>query len=154
MTKRYPFLLALLATLTLACGTGSADGGQEPHDHKHGGDGEHDHYQPGMTRTSEQELYSIAFYSDPGPPAVGLNVFRLGIADAAGTAVEGALVTVDLSMPGHGHGSDRNPVVEEEAAGVYRVEQASLTMLGIWQIDVTIEAEAGTDTVSFRFDVL
>jgi len=155
MTKRFPMLAALLATLALACGTGSGDG-HDTGGHQHGGDEDHDHYTPGMLRTSEQGLYVVAFYSDPGPPAKGLNTFRLGITDQAGTAIEGASITVDLTMPSHGgHGSDRTPVVEEEAPGIYRVEQASLTMIGVWQVDITIEHEVvGLDTVTFRFDAL
>jgi hypothetical protein len=150
MTKRISICLALCATLALGCGT---EGGSPPaDDHHHSGDGEHDHYAPGMQRESADGLYFISFYSDPAPPGVGANVFTLGLTDSAGAAVEGALISVDPTMPGHGHGSDRVPVVEEDGAGIYRVTNVSLQMLGIWQIDISIEGEAGTDTVAFRFD--
>jgi hypothetical protein len=151
MAMRFSTLLIVLALAASGCGGEASDG----HDtgHQHSGSGEHDHYMPGMTRWSQHELYQVSFYSTPAPPALGINVFQLGIRDVDGRSVEGATVTVDLSMPAHGHGSDRVPVVEEEDGGVYRVENVSLSMMGIWQIDITIEAEAGTDTVTFRFDV-
>jgi len=151
MKRHISILVAALCLATVGCGgdSGEPDG----HGHHHSGDGEHDHYTPGMERLTDAGLFEVAFYSEPAP-TVGLHQFMLSIRDAMTEApVEGATIAVDLSMPDHGHGSDRVPVVEVDGPGIYRVENVSLHMMGIWQIDLTIEAEAGTDTVTFRFDV-
>lgn len=153
MTTRLSILLALFAATNLACG--SEDGGSAGHGHQHGEDGEHDHYTPGMKRLTDQGLYEVAFYSDPGPPAVGGNTLQLGISDAAGKMLTGATISVTPSMPSHGHGSNAEPVVVEEGGGVYHVDNVVLQMMGIWQFDIVVETpESGADLARFSFDVL
>ncbi|WP_373048683.1 FixH family protein [Vulgatibacter sp.] len=151
--KKLPVLLALLAATSFACGSESET--EADHGHQHGGGGEHDHYTPGMQRLTEDGLYEVTLYSDPGPPEMGLNVFTLGLADAAGAPVTGATVTVVPFMTAHGHGSDRDPVVTEEvdSPGTYTATDVSLTMLGVWDLEIGVDGAEGSDVVHFRFDV-
>jgi hypothetical protein len=153
MTKRISILLALLAATSLACGSEDAARGDTGGGHHHAGPGEHDHFSQGMRRSTDQGLYEVAFYSDPAPPAVGENAFTLSIYEASGAPITGARVTVTPSMPSHGHGSDADPIVSEPGAGVYEVSNVMLQMMGVWQIDIEVETEAGLDLARFAFDV-
>lgn len=149
---RYLLLALALGASSTGCGS---DDGSSGHDsgHEHVEEGEHDHYVAGMSRTSEAGAFDVSFRSEPGPPAMGLNVFTLGIALPDGTPATGADVEVTPSMPSHGHGSDRTPSVSETAPGVYRVENVSLQMMGIWEIAIDITADGTTDSVAFRFEI-
>jgi YtkA-like len=152
MTMRLSILLALLAASSLACGSEDAGSTGGP-GHQHSEGGEHDHFSQGMRRATDQGLYEVTLYSDPAPPAVGTNTFTLGVTGSDGASLTGATVSVTPSMPSHGHGSNADPVVIEEGAGVYHVENVVLQMMGIWQFDIVVETEAGPDLVRFTFDI-
>ena len=153
MSKPFGLLLLFVALLAAGCGSETTPGDEHGDHHHHSGTGEHDHYMPGMDRPTVDGLYEVALYSDPKPTQGEIHELQLSITDRDGAALTNARVTVDVHMPDHGHGSDREPSVEETPGGVYAVGNVSLYMMGIWQIDITIEADAGVDAVSFRFDV-
>ena len=79
-----------------------------------------------------------------GAPKVGQNVLSVQVADASGTAIAGAQVTVDPQMPAHGHGASEVPVVTDNGGGSYSASPVTLAMKGHWQITVTVAHEAET----------
>ncbi len=94
-----------------------------------------DAFRQGMSKTGERGVLSFQLLtSEPAPPAKGDNAFELRITDENDEPVDVAL-TVELSMPDHGHGSPVAPKIgfEDEK---FRVAPLDLFMAGVWQIDL------------------
>jgi hypothetical protein len=80
--------------------------------------------------------------SDPAPPAKGANLFTVVVNDAEGAPQDGVL-TVDLFMPDHGHGTSVPPAVSlDEASGTYMIDPVYLFMPGVWRIELGYSASS------------
>ena len=64
-------------------------------------------------------------------------------------------VTLDASMPAHGHGTNYTPEISvidvSDAVGSYQVKGLVLHMPGQWQWDMSIETPAGIETLNYEF---
>ena len=79
---------------------------------------------------------------------------RVLIEDAAGSAVDGALITIDGGMPQHGHGLPTNPrVTGNPGGGIYEIGGVRFNMGGWWEFKLTINGPSGIDTVTFNLDL-
>ncbi len=76
----------------------------------------------------------------PDPPVKGENTLYLTVTDKNGKGIEKAEIKVYPSMPAHGHGSSKDPVVTEKGGGKYEVK-VFFQMPGEWE--VKIEAISG-----------
>ena len=105
--------------------------------------------------TSEAGAYQIKLAPAPGVVRLGdLHSWRLVVLDADGQSVENAMLSVDGGMPAHGHGLPTAPqVVEEGAAGLYRIEGLRFNMPGRWVLQVTIDGVAGSDIAILDFQL-
>jgi hypothetical protein len=81
--------------------------------------------------------------SKPGPPIKGTNTMTLEVLDAAGSAVDGATITVTPWMPDHAHGSAVAPIVTPMGSGKYAIDKVYLAMAGLWQIKVSVQPAGG-----------
>ncbi len=110
---------------------------------------------PGATSgRTEKGLYRVAWTSTPSPvPMLVLHTWTITIADADGRPVDDAGVTVLGGMPAHSHGLPTTPVVRGLGGGRYLVEGLKFHMPGAWVVAFRIKAAAGTDAVSFPFEL-
>jgi hypothetical protein len=75
---------------------------------------------------------------EPDPPQSGEVELTLKLT-VDGEALEGAEVDLEPWMPAHDHGSNTEPVVVEEGDGIYRVDDLTFSMPGLWDITVDIQ---------------
>jgi hypothetical protein len=76
--------------------------------------------------------------SDPGPPAKGVNTWKLGLYDAECTPIDGASIQVTPYMPDHGHGTSVKAEVTPSGSGGYEVTPVYLFMPGLWQTTLSL----------------
>ena len=87
------------------------------------------------------------------PPKVGeLFTIDVMIADATGKPPENATVTVDATMPAHGHGMMTEPVVTPRGPGLWHAEGLRLHMHGAWELSVTVTTAAGKEKLTAPWD--
>ncbi len=148
-------LFAIAAALTIglpACdSTGETSDSHDSHD-SHGEEIETDDYVDGLTKDTENGMFTVKLTSEPSPPIKGMNMWMFEVSDAAG-GVEGANITVEPWMPEHGHGSDSQASVSEQSAGMYHANPVDLHMAGVWDTTITIEKDGQSDSVHFVFNI-
>lgn len=157
-------LAAALALHLSACGDEAGDTHADTHTHESesetdadtgtetGEELQTDTYVDGLSKDTENGMYTVKLTSDPGPPALGDNMWMLGIT-SDGAPVVGASVKVEPWMPQHGHGPNTPATVSEVSDGMYHAHPLDLFMAGVWDTTVTVETTAGSDTVHFVFEI-
>lgn len=145
-------MIALIAALAGACG----DEQHVPagHDAFAGcaGDPRADEYVAKMERTGEQGTSVVLVESTPAPPARFENSWHIRVLDSAGMPMEGAVMSVALFMPDHGHGTTRDTeIMPVDAPGEFMLAPVYLFMPGLWEVRITVTDAAGSpDEVIFR----
>ena len=105
-------------------------------------------------RSSANGLYKATLEPSRELRPRQMQTVRVAIVDAAGRAVEGALLTIDGGMPEHGHGLPTRPRMTRAIGdGTYEVEGVRFNMGGWWEFKVTITSERGNDTVTFNLSL-
>jgi hypothetical protein len=94
---------------------------------------------------------TLRAFSLPQTPAAATEMqFKLEAKDAGGAPVTGLELGVQPWMPEMRHGSPVTPDVSESGSGVYDVSNVDFTMVGAWQLRLTI---SGTMSGSCTIDV-
>ena len=63
-------------------------------------------------------------------------------------------ITIDGGMPEHGHGLPTRPRVTKDLGnGSFEISGVRFNMGGWWELKLTIQTPAGTDTVTFNLSV-
>jgi hypothetical protein len=88
--------------------------------------------------------------SDPGPPVRGDNTWQVEVTDASDQPVSGVILTAVPFMPDHGHGTSRVPEVTASGGG-FQVRPVNLFMPGLWEVTLSAQSSAGTDSTVFGF---
>ncbi|MFT4537986.1 MAG: hypothetical protein ACI841_005256 [Planctomycetota bacterium] len=102
--------------------------------------------------TTAGETFRISWMPQPDPiPLNDAFEMLVQIHDQQGQPVEGAIVVVNGTMPGHGHGMLRVPQSEDTGSGTYRVRGMLLHMAGHWEM--RIDAVVGGAAHSSSFDL-
>jgi hypothetical protein len=115
-----------------------------------------DQYAANMTKKGTKGLMSfLLIQSNPAPPIMGSNAWKLKVTGSDGMPVSQGLV-VDVFMPDHGHPSPLSPTVTyDPATGVYGLDPIYLSMVGMWRITFTItdpnDSSLIIDKVEFFF---
>ncbi|MCB9662603.1 MAG: FixH family protein [Alphaproteobacteria bacterium] len=151
-----------LALLLLACAPGSDEHDHDAHDTDAHDTDHHEHTGTEDTAADAVDTYvdglqkqgghvKVAITLDPAP-SVGTHDVTLVVLHH-GAAAEGFDVTLDATMPAHGHGTSPVTVTESSTPGTYTATGLDLTMPGLWQLDVGVwMGDHGGDVV-FRFEV-
>lgn len=83
-----------------------------------------------------------------------LQKVNVQVLDAGGQPADEASITVDGGMPQHGHGLPTRPrMTSRLGGGIYEIDGVRFNMGGWWQLQLTIRAAQGTDTVTFNLDL-
>jgi hypothetical protein len=105
-------------------------------------------------RTSARGLYIATLEPSRELRPRQMQMIRIAIAAADGTAVEGASLTIDGGMPQHGHGLPTRPRMTRALdGGTYQVDGVRFNMGGWWEFIVTITSARGADTVTFNLSL-
>lgn len=67
-----------------------------------------------------------------------------------GRPVDGAVIAFDGGMPEHGHGYPTKPRVEAASDGRYLIRGVKFSMRGWWEMRLSVQARAGSDTATFN----
>jgi hypothetical protein len=110
-------------------------------------------YRDGMTKSTDDGLFTVALTSLPGPPLVGINTWTLLVRDPVG-GLEGANLTVDAVMLEDEHQADSITSVSEEFGGEYRANPVEFDTPGVWAVEITIEHGGTADSLVFVFDIM
>jgi hypothetical protein len=134
--------LTAIAIATIGCGAGSPTGELPPAVFP----------AEALTTQSTDGGLTVAVWSSPQPPSVGLAVFRFRFTDAAGTPVDGLSIDVLPWMPAHGHGGSTHPTAMATGPGEFLVQPVSFFMSGGWQLRTAVGG-ALSDEVTVGIDV-
>ena len=91
--------------------------------------------------------------ADPAPPLRGMNTWQVQVEDGSGNPIDGAMVSVDLYMPDHGHSSPTTPTVTAQSNGAYEISNLNFFMPGVWRARFTVTRDTTTELVDFFFCV-
>jgi hypothetical protein len=105
-------------------------------------------------RTSAQGLYVATLQDATDLKPRKMYTLQATIAGRSGQPVTGASITVDGGMPQHGHGLPTRPRVTKDLGnGAYEISGLRFNMGGWWELELTIDTPAGTDTVTFNLSL-
>lgn len=97
---------------------------------------------------STDGLYRLELAPEDQPLTINrLHRWTITLADADGTRIDGASLTVTGGMPEHNHGLPTAPRVTQRLDdGRYLLEGMRFHMHGAWELRIAIDASAGADT--------
>ncbi len=97
--------------------------------------------------------FAAALFFTPAEPKVSqLFTVRTVVTTADGAAVKADAVTVDATMPAHGHGMMTKPQHKPTADGAWQTDGMKLHMHGRWVFEVMVRVGAETETLKIPFD--
>lgn len=107
----------------------------------------------GLAKSGAAGMLDFALMSaTPAPPARDNNTWTVQIKDTAGTALEGATLTVTPFMPSHQHGSPIAVVVTPTATpGEYELDPVNLWMPGVWETTIQAQKDSVVDSAVYSF---
>ena len=147
MTRRtYLIVVATITAIILtlsAVGKGN-DRGRRPAKEEFG---------PGP-RTSARGLYIATLQGATDLAPRKMYKLQALVTDATGQPITGAAIAIGGGMPQHGHGLPTRPRVTNDLGnGWYEVSGVRFNMGGWWELKLTIDTPAGTDTVTFNLSL-
>ena len=103
-------------------------------------------------QTSAQKIFKVSYVSKDLPIPIGrITSWTLRVETADGHPVKDADITIDGSMPEHGHGLPTQPEVTKRMEdGEYILQGLKFSMPGWWVITLRIKAQDLEDTVTFN----
>jgi hypothetical protein len=104
------------------------------------------------TRLSAHKIFKVSFTSKLNPVVIDrMHNWELKVETQDGAPVTGAQITIDGSMPQHGHGLPTEPAVTQElGGGRYLVGGMKFNMPGWWVVNFHITTKDKKDSVSFN----
>lgn len=142
--------------LSFACGAcGSEDpkdGGDPPNLVPATCDGEGVRDAAGSEGTIESGSVTI-LDTTPTLANAGDNQWHVLVEDAEEAPVAGADVALTAFMPVHGHASPKVAVSIDEGDGSYLLDPVTLSMPGVWLVDVQVTSEAASGRATFSICV-
>ncbi len=109
------------------------------------------------TATKDVELsapgtHFVATWKFPPPKVGALFAADLTVSDPAGKPVPSPKVTIDVTMPAHGHGMMTDPDLKQVGPTRWHADGLKLHMHGTWQFDVRIESAGVKERVSAVYE--
>ena len=118
---------------------------------------------PAASLPTRAGKYTLTWSTTPSPPPFNtLFSVQTVLSDPTGAPIPGATVTVDASMPQHGHGMPTRPISDPgdctgtppvcvHPGGIYQSEGFKLHMPGEWVFRFDVLGPAGPDTLDVRY---
>jgi len=103
--------------------------------------------------TSNDGTYRVRYRVDPELVEFGER-FSVELWPARSDGADFAsTLTVDARMPQHGHGMNREPIVEDLEGGGFRVTNLYFHMPGYWEVYFDLTRGAVTERAQFSLDI-
>ena len=97
---------------------------------------------------SKNENFTVSIESDLDPIVINqIHSWSLHLQDARGQSVTGADLSFIGGMPEHNHGLATAPVIESSREGSYLLQGLRFHMMGLWELELTIEHAGISDMV-------
>ena len=155
--------LVLVVILLVSCNsgdTGKSDGESKEMEEMSGDDAHAsgmpmqampDDLDTSRSKETENGVFNVSVSSELDPLALNkMHSWIVHIESKDGEAVESAEIQIGGGMPQHNHGFPTAPEVTEELGdGEFRIEGMKFSMGGWWELKLTINADDGSDTVTF-----
>lgn len=105
-----------------------------------------------LTRPTLENRFVVALLPPAKPAAINqIHAWQIRLTSPSGLPVSGAQIAVDGGMPQHGHGLPTQPQVTPlPVAGSYLLEGVKFSMPGWWEIKLAVQAQGGSDKVTFN----
>ena len=105
-----------------------------------------------LVKVTAAGLYLAELAPEAEPVTVDpMHAWTVTLRTVDGAPVEQAGFAIDGGMPRHGHGLPTAPAVTQAlGGGRFLVEGMKFNMPGWWELDLSIDGPAGTDTVTFN----
>lgn len=99
------------------------------------------------------DRHSVRLSISPGDIAVGETFsFTLDVCAGDASPFDGD-ISVDASMPAHGHGMNNAAVVRRQEPGRYRAEGMMFHMPGAWRLVLQLVEKGGVQTEDLTYDI-
>lgn len=111
-------------------------------------------YDAGMAQWGASKVFQFVLVdSSPAPVSAGSSLtWTIEILDASGKPVTGASFTkIHPWMPVHMHGTSQVGVTAGSKPGTYVLQPLYFFMPGVWETDITVQANGQTDSTSYYF---
>ena len=147
-------LAASISLVSLACGEPEEEDNHDHHHENHANHSAHENHSTGGTQRealSEGGNYHIHWESDPAViPHNELFDMEVIVHDSEHKPLDGEVsITVDATMPAHGHGMEVTPTVDGGPT-TFNVEGMKLHMMGEWEFGVNVDGPNGQDTAKMK----
>lgn len=105
-----------------------------------------------LDRPSAHDRYQVTIHSLADPIVINrMHAWEIRLRSPSGEPVTGARIAVGGGMPQHGHGFPTQPrVTREIGGGRYLLEGMKFSMPGWWEIKLKVDADSGTDEITFN----
>ncbi|HQZ05683.1 MAG: FixH family protein [Rhodoferax sp.] len=105
-----------------------------------------------LTRPTLDKKFVVTLQPPARPAAINqIHSWQITLTSPTGHPITHAQIAVDGGMPQHGHGLPTRPQVTPLAVdGTYLIEGMKFSMSGWWEIKLAIEADGGSDKVTFN----
>lgn len=103
------------------------------------------------TKNTSAQYFAVSIApKNPNFRPNSLHTWIATITSGDGTPVENAAIAIDGNMPLHNHGLPTKPQMTKYlGAGRYSIEGVQFHMQGLWEFNLSITANAISDTVTF-----
>ena len=103
-------------------------------------------------KETENGVFNVGVSSELDPLELNeIHSWIVHIESEGGETVENAEILIGGGMPQHNHGFPTTPEVTEELGdGDYMIEGMKFSMGGWWELQLSINAAAGSDSVTFN----
>jgi hypothetical protein len=136
----------MLLLLALACG--------HEHEHEHGDDtaGSDTGWSEDVALTSDGGSFYLMYSADPDPIPFNepFSTYWM-VHDGTDRSLmyNDATLTLDVTMPAHGHGMNTVPAVTMDEMGTFTAEGFLFHMRGWWAIEATATRDGVTESATF-----
>lgn len=111
------------------------------------------HFKEGVTKVSEEGLYSVEIVLEPLTPKAGKNKVKVYLHDADGGDLEKAVVSLEVRNKNKGAVSGEKTKTIETAGGEYIIRNVVYESPDIYELVIMVTKEGKTDKVVFEIDV-
>jgi hypothetical protein len=111
------------------------------------------HFKEGVTKVSENGLFSIEVVLDPAQPKTGKNKVKVYLHDAKGRDLEDAKVELEVRNKDKSGSSAPGTKTREMGQGEYIIRNVIYDSPGSYELRVKVKIDDDTDSASFDVEV-
>jgi len=111
------------------------------------------HFKEGITKVSEEGLYSVEIVLEPLEPKIGKNKVKVYLHDADGRDLEKAIVSLEVKNKNKGVTSGEKTNTIETAGGEYIIRNVVYESPDVYELVILITKDGKADKAVFEIEV-